>query len=103
MTTCPEAVELYSITYQFLRNNGKSKTNACEACILGKTSKLNGAGSCTLALINTVWNILLGNICFICCIIDDHAAVFVGVVNPLLKSCLCDGTTGRVVREAEID
>ena len=103
VASCPETVKLYAITHQFLRNNSKSKTNACKASIFGKASKLDGTGSRTLALINAVRDILLGNICLICCIIDDHAAVFVGVVDPLLKSCLCDSTAGRIVREAEID
>ena len=103
MTSCPEAVNLYAVTYQFLRNYSKTKTNACETCILGKASKLDSTGSRTLTLINAVRNIFPGNICLICCVIDDHAAVFVCVINPLLKSSLCDGTTGRVVREAEIN
>ena len=103
VASCPETVKLYAITHQFLRNNGKAKTNACKASIFGKASKLDGTGSRTLALINAVRDILLRNICLICCIIDDHAAVFVGVVDPLLKSCLCDSTTGGIVREAEID
>ena len=29
MASCPETVKLYAITHQFLRNNGKAKTNAC--------------------------------------------------------------------------
>lgn len=34
VASCPETVKLYAITHQFLRNNGKAKTNACKASIL---------------------------------------------------------------------
>ena len=47
--------------------------------------------------------IVLGNICFICTIVNDHCTDLVCVVNPLLQLIFCDGCSCRVVRQTQIN
>ena len=65
--------------------------------------QLNGAGSCTLALINGMCHIVLTDISFISGIINDYGANFIGIVHPFLQLILCKRCSGRVIRQTQID
>ena len=103
MASCPETVEIYAVTNQILWYNCKAKADTCETCIFGEAAQFNGAGSCSFALIDAVRYIFFGDVCFVCCIIDNYRTVFICIVYPFLKLRFGDGTTGWVVREAKVD
>ena len=48
-------------------------------------------------------DIFLGDICFICSIVEDDGTDLIGIVNPLLKLVLGDRRTGGIIGIAQID
>ena len=47
--------------------------------------------------------IILGNVCFVCTVINDHCTDPVGIVNPLLQLVFCDGSTCRIIWQTQIN
>ena len=88
---------------QILWHNCKSKTSSGKSCILRKASKLDRTGSCTFTLVDGMWYIVFADICFVCCIINDHSSDLICVVNPFLKLCFADGCSCRIIWETQID
>ena len=89
--------------FQIFWNNGCSKTYSCKSCILREASKFYCACSCSFALVNGVWYVWLGDICFICRVVDDDCSDSISVIYPLLKLCFCDCGSCRVIRETQIN
>ncbi len=65
--------------------------------------KLDGTGSCALALVNGMGHIFFRYICFISRVIDNHRAHFVCIIHPLLKLGFCDCGACGIVGEAQVN
>ena len=103
MTSCPHCIQGNITTFQFLWNNRIAQTHSGKSGVFRKALQLDRTCFGTLTLINRVRYIVLWNICFICCIVDDHSSIFVCIIYPHLKLVFCDGGAGRIVRQTEIN
>ena len=93
-------MQTHLIAYQLLGNDSIAQPKPGKARILRKAVHFYGTGSGTPALIDTVRDILLGNICLIGRIIQNHGTVFIGIIHPLLQCLLTNCHTCRIVGEA---
>ena len=65
--------------------------------------KLDGTGSCSLALVNRMRHLFFRYIRFIGGVINNHRAHFVCIIHPLLKLGFGDCGACRIVGEAQIN
>ena len=103
MAPCPEGPQPDTVCLQICRDDSEAQTQACETGSLGEGAELDRTASGTLALIDTVRDILFRNISLIGRVVQDNRPVFVGVVHPLLKPVFFHDSTGGIVGEAKID
>ena len=91
-----------AVALEFLRDDGVAAAGAGEAGGLGHGAELDGTGAGAFHLEDAAGRIVDDEV-LVGGIIDDDGVVLVRVVDPLLQLLFAVGSTGGVVRGAEVD